>query len=73
MVRHRRQQSDFELYVSIERQLAYLQGLVERGEPLSEEKRASLTLGVYAAREFETSDPSFADVLFAVNYLANRL
>jgi hypothetical protein len=73
MVRVRRARSGFELYLSIERQLEHLQGLLDRGEPLAEETRASLTLGVYAAREFETSDPPFAEVLFAVNYLANRL
>ena len=33
----------------------------------------SLTLGVYAAREFETSDPDFADVLFDIHHLAARM
>jgi hypothetical protein len=33
----------------------------------------SFTLGVHAAREFETSDPELADVLLAVSYLANRM
>jgi len=32
-----------------------------------------LTLGVHAAREFETSDPDFAEVLFKVHSLANRM
>jgi hypothetical protein len=36
-------------------------------------KIESLTLGVYAAREFETSDPDFADVLFDIDYLAARM
>jgi Tsi6 len=74
MVRHRRQASPgFSVYLSIERQLEYLAGVIGSGQPLPEDKRASLTLGVYAAREFEASDPEFADVLFKVNYLANRM
>ena len=32
-----------------------------------------MTMGVYAAREFETTDPDFADVLFKVEYLAKRM
>ena len=74
MVRDRLQASpDFSIYLSIRRQLAYLQEIIAASQVLTEEKRASLTLGVYAAREFETSDPDFADVLFKVNYLANRM
>lgn len=74
MVRQRRRASpSFVIYLSIERQLEFLAGLIAAGEPLTEDKRASLTLGVYAAREFEASDPEFADVLFKVSYLANRM
>ena len=63
----------FSVYLSIQRQLEYLQETVRLGEVPTPEKLDSLTLGVYAAREFETSDPEFADVLFTVNYLANRI
>jgi hypothetical protein len=35
--------------------------------------RGSFTHSVYAAREFETSDPDFADVLFRIQYLAARM
>jgi hypothetical protein len=73
MVREREQRSDLDIHRSIERQLEFLQDTIDRGEHPAADKIASLTLGVYAAREFETSDPEFADVLFAVNYLANRL
>jgi hypothetical protein len=74
MVRHRRQASPgFSIYLSIQRQLEYLQETVEAGELPSAEKLDSLSLGVYAAREFEASDPDFADVLFNVSYLANRM
>ena len=74
LVRQRRQASPgFVIYLSIERQLEFLAELIASGRPLTEDKRRSLTLGVYAAREFEASDPEFADVLFMVNYLANRM
>jgi hypothetical protein len=74
LVRDRLQASpDFSIYLSIQRQLAYLKEIIAASQVLTEEKRASLTLGVYAAREFETSDPDFADVLFKVSYLANRM
>jgi hypothetical protein len=63
----------FSIYLSIQRQLEYLHETVARGQVPTPEKLDSLTLGVYAAREFETSDPEFADMLFKVNYLANRM
>jgi hypothetical protein len=62
----------FSIYLSIRRQLEYLQALVDSAQSPDPAKLASLTLGVYAAREFETSDPDFADVLFRVHYLADR-
>jgi hypothetical protein len=74
MVGERLQASpDFSIYLSIQRQLEYLQTTVALGQNADPAKIDSLTLGVYAAREFETSDPDFAYVLFKVNYLANRM
>jgi Tse6 toxin immunity protein Tsi6 len=74
MVRERMQASPgFSIYLAIQRQLEYLQTTVALGQSADPAKIDSLTLGVYAAREFETSDPDFADVLFKVNYLANRM
>ena len=74
MVRERLQASpDFPIYLSIQRQLEYVDQIVTLGQSPDPGKIDSLTLGVYAAREFETSDPDFADVLFKVNYLANRM
>ena len=55
------------------RQLEYLQETLAAGEVPTPEKLDSLTLGLYAAREFETADPDFADVLFRVHYLADRM
>jgi hypothetical protein len=73
MVRARRQASDLGIYASIENQLAYMRTRVDDWQRPPDDVLDSFTLGVYAAREFETSDPSFADVLFAVEYLAKRM
>jgi hypothetical protein len=74
MVRERAQASaGFSVYRSIQRQIEYLQEAVALGQSPDPEKIDSLTLGVYAAREFEASDPDFADVLFRIHYLANRM
>jgi hypothetical protein len=59
--------------VSVQRQLEYLYETLSFGHSPTREKVDSLTLGVYAAREIETVDPEFADVLFRVNYLADRI
>jgi len=61
------------IYDSIKAQLTYMKQTIEAGEKPTDDKLDRLTLGVYAAREFETSDPDFADVLFKVEYLFKRL
>jgi hypothetical protein len=61
------------IYDSIKAQLTYVKQTVDAGRKPDPEKVAALLLGVYAAREFETSDPEFADVLFNVEYLFKRL
>jgi hypothetical protein len=61
------------IYESIRAQLRYVKQTLESGQPPSQEMVGRLLLGVYAAREFETTDPEFADVLFAVEYLFKRL
>ena len=71
MIRERRRASPgVSVYPSIQRQLEYLKSAVALAESLDPEKIDSLSLGVYAARECETCDPEFADVLFNVHYLA---
>jgi Tsi6 len=62
----------FDLYHSIRAQLAFIQGHLIDRSPIAEEDRQRLILGVLAAREFETSDPDYADVLFDVSYRVNR-
>ena len=74
MARERAQASPgFAVYLSVQRQIEYLQEAVALGQSPDPEKIDSLTLGVYAAREFEASDPDFADVLFRIHYLAARM
>ncbi len=64
---------DFPIYDSIKAQLTYIQRTIAAGERPAAEMLDRLTIGVYAAREFETSDPAFADVLLDVAYLFERL
>ena len=66
------QSPDLHVYRSIRAQLAFVQGHLIDRTPLAEEDRQRLILGVLAAREFETSDPAYADVLFEVSYRVNR-
>jgi Tse6 toxin immunity protein Tsi6 len=74
MVRERlRATPGYSLYLSIQAQLEYLQGVLASAQSPDPEKIRSLTMGVYAAREFETTDPDFAGVLFKVEYLAKRM
>jgi Tsi6 len=61
------------IYDSIKAQLTYMKQTIDASAKPDPDKVRSLTLGVYAAREFETSDPEFADVLFKVEYLFKRL
>ena len=63
----------WQIYESIRAQLTYVKQTLESGQPPSIEMVNRLLLGLYAAREFETTDPDFADVLFAVEYLFKRL
>jgi hypothetical protein len=66
------QSPDFQIYRSIRAQLQFIQGHLVDRTPIAEEDRQRLILGVLAAREFETSDPDYADVLFEVSYRVNR-
>jgi len=74
MVEQRLHQSNgAPMYDSIKAQLLYMKQTVEAHGKPSSEKVDSLTMGIYAARELETSDPDFAEVLFNVEYLFKRL
>jgi hypothetical protein len=74
MVERRLQQSSgARLYDSTKAQLTYIKETIEACERPSDETLDRLTLGVSAAREFETSDPEFADLLFKIEYLLKRI
>jgi hypothetical protein len=74
MVEERLQRSNgARVYDSIKAQLTYMKQVVAAGEKPTDDKLDSLTMAVYAAREFETSDPDFASVLFDTEYLFKRL
>jgi hypothetical protein len=60
------------IYQSIQAQLTYVKRTLESRQSPDPAMVDKLLLGVYAAREFETSDREFADVLFAVEYLFKR-
>jgi hypothetical protein len=63
---------DFQLFDSIKAQLTYVRQVVHGERPRDAGRDDALLLGRYAAYEFETSDPAFADVLFKVHYLYDR-
>ena len=63
---------DFRLFTSIQAQLTYVRQVVHGERPRDAAHDEALLLGRYAAYELETSDPTFADVLFKVQYLYDR-
>jgi hypothetical protein len=64
---------DARIYDSLKAQLTYVRQVVRGERPRDAADDDRLLLGRYAAREFETSDPAFADVLSKVQYLYDRL
>lgn len=63
---------DFTIFQSCVAQLEYLAGVVE-GRDLDRGRLREMTIGVYAAKEFEASDPDFASALFAAFAIADRM
>ncbi|MCM2416582.1 immunity protein Tsi6 family protein [Streptomyces sp. RKAG293] len=61
------------IHTSVRAQLRYMKKVLAASSRPAEEDLDSLTLGIYAAREFEASDPELANVLFEVQYLFKRL
>jgi hypothetical protein len=64
---------DARIYGSLKAQLTYIRQVVHHERPRDAADDDRLLLGRYAAREFETSDPDFADVLSKVQDLYDRL
>ena len=61
-----------QIYDSIKAQLTYVRAVVHGERPRAAADDDRLLLGRYAAYEFETTDPPFADVLSKVHYLYDR-
>jgi hypothetical protein len=64
-------QPDFYIYESIVEQLEYMERALLGDDSKSRTKE--ITIGLYAAREFEMSDPELAQVLHAANAVADRM
>lgn len=60
------------LYDSVRNQLVWIRNALAVSRPADPERIDKLLLGVYAAREFEQTDPELANLLFDIEYLAKR-
>jgi hypothetical protein len=63
---------DFPPYLDIQAQLDYVESVMSRAEK-DKSKLHKLTLGIYAGKEFEQSDPELAECLSDVNYIASQM
>lgn len=62
----------FPLYLDIEKQLDYVENVLA-GIEKDKSRLHKLTLGIYAGKEFEQSDPELAESLSDVNYIASQI
>ncbi|MFH4354047.1 MAG: immunity protein Tsi6 family protein [Neisseriaceae bacterium] len=62
----------FPMYASIRNQLLYLRRVIT-GEEKDIYRISTFTMGAYAAREFEDSDPLFADRIHSASYIADQI
>lgn len=60
------------MYNSIVQQLIYLKNVVT-GQEKDKIKLKELTMGLYAAKEFEASDPVFANQIFSASFIAHKI
>lgn len=63
---------NFDIYQSIVSQLEYLEALVD-GTETDRSKLNKIIVGHYGVREFEESDPEFADTLTDVQAIASKM
>lgn len=61
------------MFGSIRNQLVFMRDTVAAGHPATVEQRNSLTLGVIAVREFETSDVTYCDAICDAVYQFKKL
>ncbi|MFH4354045.1 MAG: immunity protein Tsi6 family protein [Neisseriaceae bacterium] len=60
------------MYASIRNQLIYLRRVIT-GEEKDIYRIDTFTMGIYAIREFEDSDPLFADRIHSASYIADQI
>ena len=60
------------MYNSIVQQLIYLHNLIT-GKEKDKSKIHKMTMGMYAAKEFDVMDPIFADRISSANFIAKQI
>lgn len=60
---------DYALYIEVARQLNLIDASIESGVAPTDEQMEEISIGLISIREFEGTDPDFADVLSKVSYL----
>ncbi|NIF20211.1 immunity protein Tsi6 family protein [Candidatus Pantoea multigeneris] len=60
------------MYDSIVNQLIFLSALLS-GQENDKSKIHTMTIGIYAAKEFAETDPIFADRLFSASFIADQI
>lgn len=63
---------NFPLYQSAINQIEYVKAILE-GKENDKSKLHTMTLGVYASKEFDTTDPELAKHLSDVNYIVSQM
>ena len=63
---------NFPIFQSIDAQLDYMDKLIN-GKIIDKSKLHQINVGLYAVKEFEESDPEFANILKKVQYIADRM
>lgn len=60
------------MYNSIVQQLIYLRKVII-GEEKDKSRIHKMTMGIYAAKEFDGNDPVFHDRIFSASYIADQI
>lgn len=60
------------MYNSIVQQLIYLHNVIS-GKEKDKSKIHKMTMGMYAAKEFDGNDPIFQDRIFSASYIARQI
>lgn len=60
---------DFHTLKSVKTQLDYIFDAFQKNNPPTDAEKDRITLGILAVREFEDTDPEYAEILTKVSYL----